>query len=220
MINYILTIDKTITTEYFNKYTYPWEIVTNLKDIIKIIDKSNYTEIKENVWIGKEVKIDKFANIQGPCIIGDNTQIKNNAYIRENVIIGKNCTVGNSTEIKNSILFDNVEVPHFNYIGDSILGYKAHMGAGAIISNLKSNKTNIKITINDKTYETNQRKFGAIIGDYSEIGCNSVLTPGTVIGKNTIVYPLTMVRGEIKSNKIVKSTDKIIERRDVIWKYI
>lgn len=216
MIKEILTTDKTITKKYFDEYIYPWELVSNIKNIIKDIDKSNYTEIKENVWIGSNVKIDKFANIQGPCIIDDNTQIKNNAYIRENVIIGKNCTIGNSTEIKNSILFDSAEVPHFNYIGDSILGYKSHLGAGAIISNLKSNKTNIKITIHDKVYETNQRKFGALIGDHSEIGCNSVLTPGTVIGKNVIIYPLTTIRGEIKSNIIVKSNNQIAERNDII----
>lgn len=220
MINNILDLTKTLTKEYFNKYTYPWDLITNINEIITDIDKSNYTEISPNIWIGQNVKIDSSAKIIGPCIIDDNTEIKHCAYIRENVIIGKNCTIGNSTELKSSILFDEVAVPHYNYVGNSILGYKSHLGAGAITSNLKSNKTNIKITINDKSYETNCRKFGAIIGDYTEIGCNSVLNPGTVIGKNTIIYPLTMVRGEIHSNKIVKNNNIIIERKDILWKYI
>ena len=165
-----------------------------------------------NVWIGNNVDIAPSATITGPCIIDDNTQIRHCAYIRGNVIIGKNCVIGNSTELKSSIIFDNADIPHFNYVGNSILGYKSHLGAGVIISNLKSDKSDIKITINDKTYNTKQRKFGAIVGDYVEVGCNSVLTPGTIIGSNTTIYPLTMIRGEIKSNKIVKDNKNIIDK--------
>lgn len=216
MIRSIITINKSILKEYFSKYEFPWEIISDLKNIINKIDKSHYKEIMPNVWIGKDVKIDKFANIIGPCIIDDFTEIKNNAYIRENVIIGKNCTIGNSTEIKNSILLDESTVPHFNYVGDSILGYKSHLGAGVILSNLKSNKTNVKITLNKNTYDTNLRKFGSIIGDNCEVGCNSVLNPGTILGKNVIIYPLTMIKGEIEANKIVKNNNQIIERNDVI----
>lgn len=213
MINTIVDTNKTITAYFFNQYNYPWEIIENIKDIINNIDKSNYTEIMPNVWIGKNVKIDKFANIIGPCIIDDNTEIKNNAYIREFVIIGKNCIIGNSVEIKNSIIFDESFIAHYNYVGDSILGYKSHLGAGAIISNFKINHENINITINNEKYKTNLNKLGAIIGDYVEIGCNCVINPGTVIGKNTIIYPLTSIRGEIPSNKIVKNIETIIERR-------
>lgn len=213
MIKHIINLNKTITEKYFKEEKYPWDVLNNLNNIIKEIDKSGFEEIKPNIWVGKNVIIADTSNIIGPCIIGDNTEIKHCAYIRENVIIGKNCTIGNSTEIKNSILFDEVAVPHFNYIGNSILGHKSHFGAGAITSNLKSDKTNINIRINDITYQTSCKKFGAIVGDNVEIGCNSVLTPGTVIGKNTTVYPLTMVRGEIKENKIVKNSENIVDKK-------
>ena len=213
MIKNIINLNKTITYKYFENFAKPWDVLNNLNNIIKNIDKSKYNQIKPNIWIGKNVSIANSAYIIGPCIIDDNSTIKHCAYIRENVIIGKNCTIGNSTEIKNSILSDEVTVPHFNYIGNSILGYKSHFGAGAITSNLKSDKTNINITINDITYKTSCKKFGAIVGDNVEIGCNSVLTPGTVIGKNTTIYPLTMVRGEIKDNQIVKDNKTIITKK-------
>lgn len=212
MIQNIVNLNKTITKEYFKIYQYPWDVLNNLNNIINELDKSNYTEIKPNIWIGKNVEIANSANIIGPCIIDENTKIKHCAYIRENVIIGKNCTIGNSSEIKNSILFDEATIPHFNYIGNSIIGYKSHFGAGAITSNLKSDKSNISITINDIKYKTSCRKLGAIVGDNVEIGCNAVLTPGTTIGKNTTIYPLTMIRGEIKENKIVKNNSTIEEK--------
>lgn len=212
MIQNIVNLNKTITKEYFKKYQYPWDVLNNLNNIINELEKSNYTEIKPNVWIGKNVEIANSANIIGPCIIDENTKIKHCAYIRENVIIGKNCTIGNSSEIKNSILLDEATIPHFNYIGNSIIGYKSHFGAGAITSNLKSDKSNICITINDIKYKTSCRKLGAIVGDNVEIGCNAVLTPGTTIGKNTTIYPLTMIRGEIKENKIVKNNSTIEEK--------
>ena len=203
--------ENSIAVEYIKKYQYPFEVLPNIHDIILEIGKSlgdDYKKIDDNIWIHESVKLPNFYTIVGPCIIDENAEIRPSAYIRGNVLIGKNSVLGNSCEIKNSILYDNVEVPHFNYVGDSILGFKAHMGAGSITSNLKSTKTNVVIN----KIETNLRKVGAFLGDNVEIGCNSVLNPGTVIGCNTIVYPLTMVRGVIKENKIVKTMDNIVER--------
>ena len=203
--------ENSIAIKYINNYVYPFEVLPNIHDIILEIGNSlgsDYKKIGDDIWIHESAKLPEFYTINGPCIIDREAEIRPSAYIRGNVIIGVNSVLGNSCEIKNSILFDNVEVPHFNYVGDSILGYKAHMGAGSITSNLKSTKTNVVID----GVETNLRKVGAFLGDYAEIGCNSVLNPGTIVGSNTIVYPLTMVRGVIKENKIVKSMDNIVER--------
>lgn len=203
--------NNSIAFNYINKYTYPFEVLPNIGNIILEIGKTlddKYENIDGNIWISKTAKLPSIYTITGPCIIDSFAEIRPGAYIRGNVIIGKNSVLGNSCEIKNSILYDNVEVPHFNYVGDSILGYKSHMGAGSITSNLKSTKTNVVIN----GIETNLRKVGAFLGDYAEIGCNSVLNPGTIIGKNTIIYPLTMVRGVIDKNKIVKTMDNIVER--------
>ena len=164
----------------------------------------------DNVWISKSAKIHKNAEICGPAIIGPNTELRIGAYIRGNVIIGENCVIGNSCEIKNSIIFNNAQVPHFNYIGDSILGYKAHTGAGAITSNVKSDKTLVKVFCCGEVIETGLKKFGAMIGDCAEIGCNSVLNPGTIIGRNSNVYPLSSVRGYVPPNSIFKSKDDIV----------
>ena len=203
---------KSIANKYIMKYDYPFEVLPNIHDIIMEIGKTlgdNYLYKEENIWIEKSAKLPDVCTIIGPCIIDSNAEIRPGAFIRGNVIIGANSVLGNSCEVKNSIIYDNCEVPHFNYVGDSILGYKAHMGAGSITSNLKSTKTNVVIN----NIETNLRKVGAFLGDYAEVGCNAVLNPGTVIGRNTIVYPLTMVRGVIPENKIVKSMDNIVERR-------
>ncbi|MBQ8891439.1 MAG: UDP-N-acetylglucosamine pyrophosphorylase [Bacilli bacterium] len=203
---------KSIADSYIKKYKYPFEVLPNISDIIMDIGKNlddNYEKIGDNIWIEKRVKLPAFYTIIGPCIIDSDAEIRPSAFIRGNVIIGKGSVLGNSCEVKNSIIYDNVEVPHFNYVGDSILGYKSHMGAGSITSNLKSTKTNV--VIND--IETKLRKVGAFLGDYAEVGCNAVLNPGTVVGRNTIIYPLTMVRGVIPENKIVKSMDNIVERR-------
>ena len=162
--------------------------------------------------VGENVKISEKATIIPPAIIGDNTEIRPGAYLRGNVVIGKNCVIGNSSELKNCMLLDNVQVPHYNYVGDSILGNYAHLGAGVICSNLKSNKTKVTVTIDNCKINTNLRKFSAIVGDCVEIGCNSVINPGTVIGKNTIVYPLTSLRGFIPSNMIVKSVNNIVKQ--------
>lgn len=203
-----------IADKYIKEYVYPFEVLPHIKDIILEIGKkldSEYNLIDENIWISKTVSIPKNVTINGPCIIDHNAEIRPGAFIRGNVIIGKNSVLGNSCEMKNAILYDNVQVPHFNYVGDSILGEFAHMGAGSITSNVKSDKTNVVIKGKEKI-ETNLRKVGAFLGNNVEIGCNSVLNPGTIIGCNTIVYPLTMIRGVIDSNKIVKNTNEIVER--------
>ena len=206
--------NNSIADKYIKEYIYPYEVLPHIKDIILEIGNnldSEYNLIDENIWISKTVNIPNNVTIKGPCIIDHNAEIRPGAFIRGNVIIGKNSVLGNSCEMKNAILYDNVQVPHFNYVGDSILGEFAHMGAGSITSNIKSDKTNVVIKGKEKI-ETNLRKVGAFLGNNVEIGCNAVLNPGTIIGCNTIVYPLTMVRGVIEGNKIVKNTNEIIER--------
>ena len=210
----LFDFNKTIASSYILKYDYP-EVLNHIGEIIFEISKTlnnDYQEISPNVFVHKSVKIDKSATIIGPCLILENSEIRVNAYIRGNVIIGKNCVIGNSTELKNAILFDEVKVPHFNYIGDSILGYKVHFGAGSLTSNVKSDESNVTLTINSEKIKTNRKKIGALVGDKVEIGCNTVLTPGSIIGKNTTIYPLVMVRGEIQENKIVKATTMVDKR--------
>ena len=207
----LFDFNKTIASSYILKYDYP-EVLNHIGEIILEISKNlnnDYQEISSNVFVHKSVKIDKSATIIGPCLVLENSEIRVNAYIRGNVIIGKNCVIGNSTELKNAILFDEVKVPHFNYIGDSLLGYKVHFGAGSLTSNVKSDESNVTLTINSEKIKTNRKKIGALVGDKVEIGCNAVLTPGSIIGKNTTIYPLVMVRGEIPENKIVKSTTMV-----------
>ena len=210
----LFDFNKTIASSYILKYDYP-EVLNHIGEIIFEISKTlnnDYQEISSNVFVHKSVKIDKSATIIGPCLILENSEIRVNAYIRGNVIIGKNCVIGNSTELKNAILFDEVKVPHFNYIGDSLLGYKVHFGAGSLTSNVKSDESNVTLTINSEKIKTNRKKIGALVGDKVEIGCNAVLTPGSIIGKNTTIYPLVMVRGEIPENKIVKATTMVDKR--------
>ena len=197
-------IEKTIAKELFNDVTYPWECLPKIHNFIlelgKKLDKEKFNQIGDDIWISKSSIIDKSAQIIGPAIIDENAEIRHNAFIRGNVIIGKKCVIGNSTELKNSVLFDETQVPHFNYVGDSILGYKSHFGAGVIASNLRSDKKKIII---DKI-DTNLNKVGAFVGDGVEVGCNSVLNPGTVVGKNTIIFPLSCARGLIKENSLYK----------------
>ena len=218
-LNYsnFLDLSQSISKEIFKNCKFPWEAIPLIKDFVinlgKSLPKDSFEEIKENVWISKNnVKIYTSAHIDGPAIIDDNAEIRHCAFIRGNVIIGKNCVVGNSTELKNVILFNNVQVPHFNYVGDSILGYKSHLGAGAITSNVKSDRSLITVKCEKNKIETNLKKFGAIIGDYAEIGCNAVLNPGTIIGKNSSVYPTTMVRGVIEENSILKNTGEKVTK--------
>ncbi|MBR5826288.1 MAG: UDP-N-acetylglucosamine pyrophosphorylase [Clostridia bacterium] len=210
----LLSLDKSLAGELLSSFTYPWQALSSIKGFILEIGKSlpedEYTSPAENVWIHKSAVVAPTAYIGAPCIIGENTEVRHCAFIRGSALIGKNCVVGNSTEIKNAILFDNVQVPHYNYVGDSILGYKSHMGAGSVTSNVKSDKTLVVLRSEDERYETGLKKFGAVLGDYVEVGCNSVLNPGTVIGRNTNIYPLSSVRGEIPADSIYKSAEKIV----------
>lgn len=200
---------------YFDEITYPWEILPKIKEIVANLLKNGlegYTQISEGILIGENVKIAKTATIEPPAIIGPNTEIRPGAYLRGNVIIGPKSVIGNSSELKNSILLEHVQVPHYNYVGDSVLGNHSHMGAGSICSNLKSDGKNI-VVHGDVEYETGLRKIGAILGDHADIGCGSVLNPGTVVGKNTQVYPLTMGRGVYPENSIVKSTREYVDKK-------
>ena len=219
-IKNLYTLENTIAKPLLEKYTYPWEVLPNISDFIIELGKKlpkEYDLIDENIWISKKAKITKSAYIKGPAIICEDAEIRHCAFIRGNAIVGKNTVVGNSTELKNCILFDNVQFPHYNYVGDSILGYKAHMGAGSIMSNVKSDKklVIIKNKITGEQIETKRKKVGAMIGDYVEIGCGSVLNPGTIIGKNTNIYPLSSVRGVIPQNSIYKNEKNIITRADI-----
>ena len=215
LINNILDIDKTIAKDLFKEVMYPWEVLPKISDfILKLGQNLSLDEIEkkgENVWISKSAKVAPTAFINGPTIICANTEIRHCAFIRGNAIVGEGSVVGNSTELKNVILFNCVQVPHYNYVGDSILGYKAHMGAGSVTSNVKSDKTLVTINYNGKI-ETGLKKFGAILGDNVEIGCNSVLNPGTVIGRCSNVYPLSMVRGFIPEKSIYKNRNDIVKK--------
>lgn len=200
----------------FDDCKYPWEILPNIKDYIySLIENGleSFEEIYPNVYVGKNVKIYPTAIIEAPAIIGEGTQVRPGAFIRGSVITGANCVIGNSSELKNCVLLENVQVPHYNYVGDSILGNKAHMGAGSICSNLKSDGKAVVVHA-DKDYETGQRKIGGILADGADVGCGCVLNPGTVIGKNTSVYPLNALRGVFPANSIVKSQNNIVERRN------
>ncbi len=215
-ISELFNLEKTMAGEYLCKFTYPWEALSGISGLIlslgQSLDESEYCLLKENVWVHNSVKIAPTAYIGAPCIIGRNSEVRHCAFIRSSALIGEDCVIGNSTEVKNAILFDGVQVPHFNYIGDSILGYKAHLGAGAVTSNVKSDKSLVTVKSSNVSIETGLKKFGAIIGDGAEVGCNSVLNPGTVIGKNSTVYPLSSVRGTVNVNSIYKSSHNIVAK--------
>lgn len=215
-ITSLYNLKETIASEIFDGATYPWEVLPKIgKFIIELgnsLDINEYDLKGENIWIAKSATISETAYIKGPAIIGKNAEIRHCAFIRGNVIIGENSVVGNSTELKNVILFNKVQVPHYNYVGDSILGYKAHMGAGSITSNVKSDKTLVKVKNEIEEIETGLKKFGAMIGDEVEIGCGSVLNPGTVIGKKSNIYPLSSVRKIIPPNSIYKNQNEIVEK--------
>lgn len=215
-VDELLNIKETDARAIFEGVKYPWEALAKIKDFILEYAKNlpdDFERIDEFVWVGKGTTIDKSVLIKGPAIIGYNCEIRQCAYIRENVIIGNDVVVGNSSEVKNSILFNKVQVPHYNYVGDSILGYKSHLGAGAITSNLKSNGTLVTVKYGIEKIETGLRKFGAILGDLAEVGCNSVLNPGTLIGKDSIVYPLSSVRGYVPNNSILKNNGEIVQKK-------
>lgn len=219
-INDLYDLKHTLASDYLSNFEYPWETLKGIKDFIIELGKSlgeDYEEVEENVWVHKTANIFKSAYLGAPCIIGANTEVRHCAFIRGSALVGENCVIGNSVELKNVIIFDNVQVPHFNYVGDSILGYKSHMGAGSITSNVKSDKTLVKIKNREtgEVIETGLKKIGAMLGDNVEVGCNSVLNPGTVIGRNTNIYPTSCVRGEIKANSIFKDLNNIIEKENV-----
>ncbi len=215
-ISSLFNVDKTIAKDLFAGKTYPWEVLPEINDFIlklgETLNLDEYTCKGDGVWISKNAKVFESAYIAGPCIIDSGAEVRHCAFIRGGVIVGKNSVVGNSTEVKNSILFDNVQAPHYNYVGDSVLGYKSHMGAGSITSNVKSDKTNVVVKSCDYNIETGRKKVGAMIGDSVEIGCGSVLNPGTVIGKNSNVYPLSSVRGVVAENSIYKSKGEVVEK--------
>lgn len=212
----LLDLTKTIASPLFEGKQYPWEVLADISDFIielgKTLPEDEFELRGENVWVAKDAKVFPSAYIGSPCIIDHGAEIRHCAFIRGSAIVGKNAVVGNSTEIKNSILFDNVQAPHYNYIGDSILGYKSHMGAGSITSNVKSDKTLVVIKSPEGNIETKRKKVGAILGDHVEIGCNSVLNPGTVLGRGASVYPTSCVRGVIPQNGIYKDKDNIVIR--------
>ena len=216
-ISSLFDLDKTIAKNLFFGKTYPWEVLPEISDfILKLgptLDTEKFEQRGENIWIAKDAVVFNSAYIAGPCIIDLGAEVRHCAFIRGSVIVGKNSVVGNSTELKNTIIFDNVQAPHYNYVGDSILGFKSHMGAGSITSNVKSDKTNVCIRIDGNTIETGRRKIGVMLGDYVEVGCGSVLNPGTVIGRNTNIYPLSSVRGYIPENSIYKRLGEIAIKR-------
>ena len=209
-------ISKTLAKQFLEKYEYPWEILPDISKIILLIQKdlgNDYKEVKKEVFIHQSAIVSESSVINAPCIIGKNTEIRTGAFIRGAVLIGENCVVGNSSEVKNSILFDCVQIPHFNYVGDSILGYRAHLGAGAVISNLKSDKSLVySFDEGANRVNTGLKKCGGFLGDLVEIGCNSVITPGTVIEKNSNVYPLSLVRGLVAQNSILKSGGVLVNK--------
>lgn len=217
-ISELLDLTHTIAGEYLSDFEYPWQSLSGIKEMIisegRNLNKNEYNEISPNVWIHKKSTVAPTAYIGEPCIIGEGTEIRHCAFIRGSAIIGKNCVIGNSTEIKNVILFDNVQVPHYNYVGDSILGYKSHMGAGSITSNVKSDKTLVTVNKGNKKINTEIKKFGAVLGDYVEVGCNTVLNPGTVVGRKTNIYPLSCVRGYVPPESIYKTGGVIIKKEN------
>lgn len=215
-INALYTLNETIAKEIFEGVTYPWEVLPKIGSFIvalgNTLPEDKYEKKGENVWIAKSAKVFPSAYINGPAIIDEEAEIRHCAFIRGNAIVGKGAVVGNSTELKNVILFNKVQVPHYNYVGDSILGYKAHMGAGSITSNVKSDKTLVVVKAGEERYETGLKKFGAMLGDQVEVGCNSVLNPGTVIGRQSNVYPTSMVRGFIPADSIYKKKGEIAQK--------
>ena len=209
-------LKETIAVDIFDGLKFPWEVLPKIKDfIIKLgetLPEDRYERKGENIWIAKSARVFPSAYIAGPCIIDEEAEVRHCAFIRGSAIVGKGCVVGNSTELKNVILFNKVQVPHYNYVGDSILGFKAHMGAGSITSNVKSDKTLVVVKSDGENIETGLKKFGAMLGDNVEVGCNSVLNPGTVVGRSTNIYPTSCVRGYIPANSIYKDSSNIINK--------
>lgn len=217
-ISNLYDLTKTIAADIFEGKEYPWEVLPEIGSfIVKLgesLDPEKYEKRGENIWVAKTAKVFESAYLNGPLIIDEGAEVRHCAFVRGNAIVGKNCVVGNSTELKNVILFDNVQVPHYNYVGDSILGYKSHMGAGSITSNVKSDKTLVVVKDGEDHIETGLKKFGAMLGDFVEVGCNSVLNPGSVIGRHTNIYPTSCVRGVIHENCIFKKNGEVVRKED------
>ncbi len=215
-IKKLFNLNETAAKEYLEGFTYPWEALKGISDFIiklgKTLSPDEYDNPSENVWIHKTAKVFPTAYIGAPCIIGANTEVRHCAFIRGSALVGENCVVGNSVELKNVILFNNVQTPHYNYVGDSILGYKSHMGAGSITSNVKSDKTNVVIKSVDGQIETGIKKIGAMLGDNVEVGCNSVLNPGTIVCRNSNIYPTSCVRGVVPEHSIWKVNGEIVQK--------
>ena len=214
----LYSLEHTLAGDYLRQYTYPWEALEGIKDeIIRLgngLDKEQYTEVAPQVWVHVTATVAPTAYLGAPCIIGKETEVRHGAFVRGSALVGEGCVVGNSVELKNVILFDGVQVPHYNYVGDSILGYKSHMGAGSITSNVKSDKTLVTVRSADEAMETGLKKMGAMLGDLVEVGCNSVLNPGTVIGRESNIYPLSSVRGVVPEKSIWKTGGVVVKKRD------
>ena len=216
-INDLYDLEHTLAADYLTQFTYPWEALKGIKEeILRIgasLDAAEYDAVAPQVWVHKTAKVAPTAYLGAPCIIGPETEVRHCAFVRGSALVGAGCVVGNSVELKNVILFDKVQTPHYNYVGDSILGYKSHMGAGSITSNVKSDKTLVTVRGMGEAIETGLKKMGAMLGDNVEVGCNSVLNPGTVIGRNSNVYPTSCVRGVVPANSIYKKNDTIVTKR-------
>ena len=217
-IKELYSLDQTMAGSLLEGLTYPWEALPLIKDFVlnlgKTLDKNEYNEVSENVWIHKSCKVYGTATILAPTIIGAGTEVRPGAFIRGSVLVGENCVIGNSTELKNVIIFNNVQVPHYNYVGDSILGFKSHMGAGSITSNVKSDKKLVVVKAGEEKIETGMKKFGAMLGDEVEVGCGSVLNPGTVVGNHSNIYPLSSVRGFVPANSIYKKQGEVVTKEE------
>lgn len=217
-ISDLYDLEHTAAGSYLAQFEYPWQALKGIKDFVReliaALDKDAYHEAAPEVWVHNSVKVAPTASLNGPAVIMEGTEVRPGAFVRGSVLVGRNCVVGNSTELKNVILFDNVQVPHYNYVGDSILGFHSHMGAGSITSNVKSDKTLVVVKDGEEKAETGLKKMGAMLGDYVEVGCNSVLNPGTVIGPHSSVYPVSCVRGTIPANHIFKDAEHIILREE------
>ena len=218
-IEQLYDLNHTLAADYLRQFTYPWEALAGIKaEILRIgaaLDPAEYTEVSEHVWVHKTATVAPTAYLGAPCIIGARTEVRHCAFIRGSALVGADCVVGNSVELKNVILFDHVQTPHYNYVGDSILGYCSHMGAGAITSNVKSDKTLVVVKNGEEKIETGLKKMGAMLGDHVEVGCNSVLNPGTVIGRNSNVYPTSCVRGVIPAGHIFKRPGDVVKKDNI-----
>jgi UDP-N-acetylglucosamine diphosphorylase / glucose-1-phosphate thymidylyltransferase / UDP-N-acetylgalactosamine diphosphorylase / glucosamine-1-phosphate N-acetyltransferase / galactosamine-1-phosphate N-acetyltransferase len=216
-IQELYDLKHTLAGAYLSQFTYPWEALSGIKQMIidlgKTLDPADYSEVSPQVWVHRTANVAPTAFLGAPCIIGAETEVRHCAFIRGAALVGEHCVVGNSVELKNVILFDNVQTPHYNYVGDSILGYKSHMGAGSITSNVKSDKTLVVVHNGDEQAATGLKKMGAMLGDCVEVGCNSVLNPGTVIGRNSNIYPLSCVRGLVPANSIWKTGGVVVEKK-------